>query len=77
MQKSFRTLLTIAAVALAIFGFFCLNYTKGHNEQHNAFAAAHNLPPPSQPIFFGGVLALATGAGTIGYTIGTRGKQNK
>jgi len=67
-----RTPLTIIGLAVLLFGFFCLNYTKGHNEQHFAFAAAHHLPPPSEPIFFGGILALAAGAAAVGYAIGTQ-----
>jgi hypothetical protein len=63
----------IVGMATLLFGFFCLNYTKlGTVDRHTAFAADHRLPPPSRPIFYGGVVAVAIGAGAIGYAIGAR-----
>jgi hypothetical protein len=72
MYYVLRKLVPLVAVAMLIFGFFCLNYTKLDTERHTAFAAEHGLPPPSPPIFYGGVLAVAVGAGAVGYAIGVR-----
>jgi hypothetical protein len=72
MHDVLRKITPLVAVAVLIFGSFCLNYTKLDPERHTAFAAKHGLPPPSRPIFYGGVLAVALGAGAIGYAIGAR-----
>ena len=68
MRLALRPILIIAGLALAIFGAFCLNYTKAWTiERHMAFAAANSLPPPSRTIFYGGILGVAAGAGAVGY----------
>jgi hypothetical protein len=70
-----RVLSILAGTVLLVFGFFCLNYTKADTiQRHRVFAARHNLPPPSRPIFYGGAVGVAVGAGMIGFAIG-RGKK--
>ncbi|HZN32395.1 MAG TPA: hypothetical protein VFB80_01200 [Pirellulaceae bacterium] len=69
MQR--RVIPFLVGAVLLVFGFFCLNYTKADTEQrHKVFAARNNLPPPSRPIFYGGALSLALGAGLIGFAVG-------
>jgi hypothetical protein len=73
MRYQFPTLLAAVGAAVLIFGFFCLNYTKaGTIERHREFSDRHSLPQPSGSIFYGGVLAVAAGAGAVGYTLGVR-----
>jgi hypothetical protein len=71
MRSGLRTLLIVSGLAVLVFGYFCLNYTRAGNiEQHTAFAIRHGLPQPSRTIFYGGVFAVAAGAGAIGYALG-------
>jgi hypothetical protein len=70
-----RPLLILAGLLLAIFGAFCLNYTKAFTlDRHLAFAAANNLPPPSGTIFYTGILGVAVGAGAVGYAVAGRAR---
>ena len=56
---------------LLLFGLACLNYTKaGGLEHHREFAAQHHLPPPSEPILYGGVLSTVVGAALVGFRFG-------
>ena len=78
MRASIRILLIVCGLAVLVFGYFCLNYTRAGNiEQHTAFAIRHGLPQPSRTIFYGGVLAVAAGAGAIGFAIGRSAVQTK
>jgi hypothetical protein len=70
MPRVHRPILILAGLALAIIGALCLNYTKAWTlDHHVAFAASHNLLPPSRPIFYSGILAVAAGSGAIGYAL--------
>jgi hypothetical protein len=74
MGRNRRRLMVLLGAVLLIFGLGCLNYTKADGlERHRAVAARHNLPPPSNPILYGGVLSVAVGSGLIGFAIGRRG----
>jgi hypothetical protein len=56
---------------LFVFGALCLNYTNFDDAPHHReVALERNWPPPSMPIFYGGVVCVALGAGTLGYAIG-------
>lgn len=58
-----------------VFGLLCLNYTKlGNVERHTAVAAEHGFPPPSSRIAYLGMLLAPLGAGTFGYSLGSRGR---
>ena len=71
MRNGVRWMIAMVGAALLVFGFFCLNYTKaGTVDRHTEFAIRHGLPQPSRSIFYGGVLAVAVGAGAVGYTLG-------
>jgi hypothetical protein len=60
-----------AGLVVLAFGLGCLNYTRAEGlEHHRAVAARHGLPPPGPSIFFGGVTAVAAGAGLFGFAIG-------
>jgi hypothetical protein len=70
-----RYLATALGLFLLLFGLGCLNYTKASGLQgHTEFAIEHGLPKPSEGILFAGAAAIASGAGTLGYLIGTRQK---
>jgi len=63
----------IVGLLLAVLGLLCLNYTKGFDVDHRAqWAAEHDLPGPSSPIFLAGVSLLALGAGCVGRALGRR-----
>jgi hypothetical protein len=70
MRKLIRPIVFALGAVLLIFGYFCLNYTRGVSERHVEFAERHQLPRPSKSIFFAGILLVATGAAAIGYRIG-------
>jgi hypothetical protein len=75
MPSFLRPILIVAGFALAIFGAFCLNYTKAWTlERHMAFAENHGLPEPSRTIFYGGILGVAAGAGAVGYGLAATSK---
>jgi hypothetical protein len=75
MSSVLRPILIIAGFGLAVFGAFCLNYTKAWTlDRHMAFAAANNLPPPSRTIFYGGILGVAAGGGVVGYALAATSK---
>ena len=78
MLDSLRTRLLLAIlVGVMLFGFLCLNYTRGGSyEHHTAFAISHGLPQPSKPIFYAGALILAAGAATLGFVIGRSKRTN-
>jgi len=62
---------SIAAVMVAGFGFFCLNYTKAFGvDHHYEWAAEHGFPEPSAKIYFLGVASLALGSAFLGHTVG-------
>jgi hypothetical protein len=70
MARKLSKLTGFAGFALMVFGALCLNYTNFDDAPHHREAALqHNWPPPSMPIFYGGVLSVALGAGTIGYDL--------
>jgi hypothetical protein len=61
-------------VVLAV-GLLCLNYTNGAGaEHHREWAAEHDLPPPSQQIFYGGAGATVVSAMLLGLSLGRRTK---
>ena len=71
MKPKARWLLGLVGVVLLVFGLACLNYTKADGlEHHQEVARLHNLPPPGEPILYGGVGSIVLGAGTIGFVIG-------
>jgi hypothetical protein len=73
MKRRTRWLLGVAAVFVLVFGLGCLNYTAAAGiEHHRESAARYHLPPPSHPIFLGGVAATALGAGSLGFALGRR-----
>lgn len=62
-----------AGVFLLLFGFLCLNYTKGFDlERHRAWAVERGLPEPSLAVYWLGLLLLALGAGLLGWFFGRR-----
>ena len=64
------------ALIVLVFGVLCLNYTKGTGWEHHAeWAAANNMPPPSEWIYRMGVLFSILGAAAIGFQIGKRRKK--
>lgn len=70
MKRTTRWLLGLAGVLLVLFGLGCLNYTKASQiERHREVARRHNLPPPGEPILFGGAAALALGGGLLGFAV--------
>jgi hypothetical protein len=70
-----RWLTGLLGLLVLVFGLLCLNYTKADGlERHRESAARLNLPPPEPPIFYGGVAAVAVGAGMIGYACGRSGR---
>ena len=74
MKRSMRWLLALGGAALVVFGLLCLNYTKaGDWERHTQSAAKLGLPPPSEPILFGGAAAIALGAAAVGFVCGRSG----
>jgi hypothetical protein len=75
MKRRTRWLTGILGTLVLVFGLACLNYTKADGlEHHRAVAARHNLPPPSETILLGGVMAVVVGSATVGYVVGrTRG----
>jgi hypothetical protein len=78
MKRSVSWLTGAVGTALLVFGLLCLNYTKADGlEHHTQFAREHGLPPPSEPILFGGVAAIVLGAGVIGYVLGRSGASGK
>jgi hypothetical protein len=71
MTRNLSKLTGFAGFSLLVFGALCLNYTKFDDAAHHREEALkHNWPPPSRPIFYGGVLCVALGAGTMGYDFG-------
>jgi hypothetical protein len=77
MVKMLRAILFVAATALVLFGYLCLNYTRGATERHVAFAQRHQLPLPSKPIFFAGIVLVSAGAGAVGYQMGGSGTRQR
>ena len=74
MRRSMRWLGSVMGAALVVFGLLCLNYTKASDwERHTQSAAKLGLPPPSEPILFGGAAAIALGAASIGFVCGLGG----
>ena len=70
-----RRVLSLLPGLVFLFGLACLNYTKaGSWEHHGETAARHGFPPPSQAIFYGGVLATALGAAGLGFAAGSSGR---
>jgi hypothetical protein len=68
-----RWLIGLTGFLLLVFGFFCLNYTKGDGiEHHREVAREKGLPQPGPGIFYLGVASVGLGAGGVGYAIGTR-----
>jgi len=68
-----RKLRLVLGILLAVFGFFCLNYTNGFGIAHHAeWAAAHGLPAPTYAIFLTGAALGALGAGVVGHALGRR-----
>lgn len=73
MTRTRRRLFVAAGGSLLMFGLLCLNYTKADGlERHREVALRRGLPPPSMPILYGGVAAVALGSGLIGYALGAR-----
>ena len=71
-----RWLVTAVGIGLLAFGLGCLNYTRADGlEHHTEFAHDHGLPPPSESILYGGVLAVIVGSGLVGYAFGSRGQR--
>lgn len=71
MRRSVRWLVGVAAALVLVFGLLCLNYTKADGlAHHRQFAEQHGLPPPSETILLCGAIAIAAGAGLIGYVFG-------
>ena len=68
-----RWLVGVVGVLAVVFGFFCLNYTKGDGiEHHREVARERGLPEPGRAIFSLGVASMAVGAGAAGFAIGRR-----
>ena len=60
----------IPGLALAVFGFFCLNYTKAFGvDHHYEWAAETGAPEPAGWIYFLGVATLGLGAASFGYAL--------
>lgn len=73
MAKRNRFVLGLIAVLVLAFGLGCLNYTRHEGfEHHRQWAAEKSLPEPGPTIFKAGVVALALGAGLLGFTLGRR-----
>ncbi|MCZ6598184.1 MAG: hypothetical protein O7B99_11145 [Planctomycetota bacterium] len=63
----------LAGFPASVFGFLCLNYTKGFDMDHHVeWAAETGMPGPSHGIYLVGVLFLAAGVGLIGFGLGRR-----
>jgi hypothetical protein len=78
MRTKTRWVLGFFGVILLVFGLACLNYTKADGlEHHREVARIHNLPPPSDPILYGGVVSLILGAGTIGFVLARNKTQRR
>lgn len=61
-----RLILLLVAVVLVGLGLGCINYTKESTREHHVeWARSHNLPPPSQGIFIGGLASTAIGAAVL------------
>jgi len=66
-----RKVIGVVGALLLVFGLACLNYTKADGlEHHQEVARRYGLPPPGNPILYGGVAAVVVGAGLVGYSIG-------
>ena len=73
-----RYLAAALGLFLLLFGLGCLNYTKAAGLQaHTEFAIEHGLPKPSEGILFTGAGAIASGAGILGYLVGSRPRTPK
>ena len=60
-------------LAVLLLGLACLNYTTDASaDHHRAWAAEHDLPPPSPPLFYAGAAATVAGAMLLGLSIGRR-----
>jgi hypothetical protein len=67
----------VSGLVLAVVGFFCLNYTKGFDMEHHVqWAAAHDFPAPSYPIFLAGAGLGALGAALIGHALGSKSRRD-
>ena len=65
----------ILGLLLLVFGIACLNYTTAEGaDHHRQWAAGKGLPEPSRAIFFLGVACTAAGAGSVGFSLGRRGR---
>ncbi len=66
----------ILGLLVLVFGIACLNYTNADGaDHHRQWAAAKGLPQPSRAIFYLGVASTAAGAGSIGFSLGRRGRR--
>jgi len=65
----------ILGLLVLVFGIACLNYTTAAGaDHHRQWAEGKNLPEPSPTIFYLGVACTAAGAGSIGFSLGRRGR---
>jgi hypothetical protein len=56
---------------MIVFGFLCLNFTKGFDlDHHIEWATEHGLPAPSYAIFLVGAVLEALGGVVVGYSLG-------
>jgi hypothetical protein len=68
-----RWLIGLGGLVVLVFGFFCLNYTKGDGiEHHREVARERGLPQPGPAIFYLGVAAMALGAAAVGGAVARR-----
>ena len=66
----------ILGLLVLVFGIACLNYTTaGGADHHRQWAAEKGLPEPSPAIFYLGVACTAAGAGSVGLSLGRRGRR--
>ena len=67
MKKKNRALTIVAGLGLAVFGFFCWNYTKpGTLEHHQEWAAESGLPAPTDEIAWVGLGAMFVAGVLVG-----------
>ena len=70
MTRAGRAAWIAIGLAMAGFGFLCLNYTKGWTYEHHAeWAAAHSMPAPGPATFLAGVALGVLGGAVVGFAL--------